>query len=185
MFIYAPIRRPVPRRHRLRRTVAGTGRTPRRTPRTPLPSPSLVQFLPSPPIRHRDAVHSAGHDLRCRRDASLPSKGRYCAKFIPNQNYPFPIRIVMLSALSKCSPIQLSTQANINKVLTCNTPLLIPSSLLNKKDSERMEDNMMYPIKDQETMLAVPMDMNRQQQDTVCSKIDLGYDRMPQYMSGM
>uniref|UniRef100_A0A0E0R9A8 Uncharacterized protein n=1 Tax=Oryza rufipogon TaxID=4529 RepID=A0A0E0R9A8_ORYRU len=57
--------------------------------------------------------------------------GRYCAKFIPNQNYPFPIRIVMLSALSK-----------------------------------RMEDNMMYPIKDQETMLAVPMDMNRQQQDT-------------------
>ncbi|XP_066161794.1 uncharacterized protein [Oryza sativa Japonica Group] len=59
----------------------------------------------------------------------------------------------MLSALSKCSPIQLSTQANINKVLTCNTPLLIPSSLLNKKDSERMEDNMMYPIKDQETML--------------------------------
>uniref|UniRef100_A0A0E0D2Y5 Uncharacterized protein n=1 Tax=Oryza meridionalis TaxID=40149 RepID=A0A0E0D2Y5_9ORYZ len=28
---------------------------------------------------------------------------------------------------------------------------------------------MIYPIKDQETMLAVPMDMNRQQ-DTVCSK---------------
>jgi hypothetical protein len=62
--------------------------------------------------------------------------------------------------------------------------------------NQRMEDNMMYPIKDQETMLwvgqslfscnyiflfavdlasnwfcrAVPMDMNRQQQDTVCSK---------------
>uniref|UniRef100_A0A0E0B041 Uncharacterized protein n=1 Tax=Oryza glumipatula TaxID=40148 RepID=A0A0E0B041_9ORYZ len=26
-----------------------------------------------------------------------------------------------------------------------------------------MEDNMMYPIKDQETMLVVAMDMNRQQ----------------------
>uniref|UniRef100_A0A0E0Q6E9 Uncharacterized protein n=1 Tax=Oryza rufipogon TaxID=4529 RepID=A0A0E0Q6E9_ORYRU len=35
---------------------------------------------------------------------------------------------------------------------------------------KRMEDNMIYPIKDQETMLAVPMDMNRQQ-DTVCSKM--------------
>ncbi|XP_066163212.1 uncharacterized protein [Oryza sativa Japonica Group] len=29
---------------------------------------------------------------------------RYCAKFIPNQNHPFPIRIVMLSALSKHNP---------------------------------------------------------------------------------
>uniref|UniRef100_A0A0D3FK50 Uncharacterized protein n=2 Tax=Oryza TaxID=4527 RepID=A0A0D3FK50_9ORYZ len=28
---------------------------------------------------------------------------------------------------------------------------------------QRMEDNMMYPIKDQETMLVVAMDMNRQQ----------------------
>uniref|UniRef100_A0A0D3GPE3 Uncharacterized protein n=1 Tax=Oryza barthii TaxID=65489 RepID=A0A0D3GPE3_9ORYZ len=36
--------------------------------------------------------------------------------------------------------------------------------------NQRMEDNMIYPIKDQETMLAVPMDMNRQQ-DTVCSKM--------------
>ncbi|EEC75536.1 hypothetical protein OsI_12157 [Oryza sativa Indica Group] len=28
---------------------------------------------------------------------------------------------------------------------------------------QRMEDNMMCPIKDQETMLVVAMDMNRQQ----------------------
>uniref|UniRef100_A0A0E0Q6E7 Uncharacterized protein n=3 Tax=Oryza rufipogon TaxID=4529 RepID=A0A0E0Q6E7_ORYRU len=43
--------------------------------------------------------------------------------------------------------------------------------------NQRMEDNMIYPIKDQETMLAVPMDMNRQQ-DTVCSK---GYIRQKKF----
>uniref|UniRef100_A0A0E0J1T0 Uncharacterized protein n=1 Tax=Oryza nivara TaxID=4536 RepID=A0A0E0J1T0_ORYNI len=78
--------------------------------------------------------------------------GRYCAKFIPNQNYPFPIRIVMLSALSKYSLID-SFLAYEQKGLRADT----------LSAAKRMEDNMMYPIKDQETMLAVPMDMNRQQ----------------------
>uniref|UniRef100_A0A0E0R9A7 Uncharacterized protein n=1 Tax=Oryza rufipogon TaxID=4529 RepID=A0A0E0R9A7_ORYRU len=69
--------------------------------------------------------------------------GRYCAKFIPNQNYPFPIRIVMLSALSKYSLID-SFLASEQKGLRGDT--LSAANL-------RMEDNMMYPIKDQETML--------------------------------
>jgi hypothetical protein len=92
MFIYAPIRRPVPRRHRLRRTVAGTGRTPRRTPRTPLPSPSLAKVLLSPLIRRCDAVHSPGHDLHHRRDASLPLKLHIhsCATPPPPLSLPTP-----------------------------------------------------------------------------------------------
>uniref|UniRef100_A0A0E0KT31 Uncharacterized protein n=1 Tax=Oryza punctata TaxID=4537 RepID=A0A0E0KT31_ORYPU len=46
----------------------------RRTPGTSLPSPSPTQVLSSPLIRCCDAVHSAGHDLHHRRDASLPLK---------------------------------------------------------------------------------------------------------------
>uniref|UniRef100_A0A0E0BJS3 Uncharacterized protein n=1 Tax=Oryza glumipatula TaxID=40148 RepID=A0A0E0BJS3_9ORYZ len=65
----------------------------------------------------------------------------------------------MLSALSKYSLID-SFLASEQKGLRGDT--LSAANLV----LYRMEDNMIYPIKDQETMLAVPMDMNRQQQDT-------------------
>uniref|UniRef100_A0A0E0R9A6 Uncharacterized protein n=1 Tax=Oryza rufipogon TaxID=4529 RepID=A0A0E0R9A6_ORYRU len=72
--------------------------------------------------------------------------GRYCAKFIPNQNYPFPIRIVMLSALSKYSLIDsfLASEQKGLRVQPYKGGAVV---------GLRMEDNMMYPIKDQETML--------------------------------
>ncbi|BAH95300.1 Os11g0533000 [Oryza sativa Japonica Group] len=115
------------------------------------------------------------------------ANGRYCAKFIPNQNYPFPIRIVMLSALSKPNPtidagqyqqgpymqyslidsflaseqkgLRGDTLSAANLVLYVSIHFLSKLTVQPYKGGSvvglRMEDNMMYPIKDQETMLHV------------------------------